>query len=234
MIDAVRRTSRSATSVAGSARRAPRALDGAVCRGSRTPGRPSRSCRPSRSSGSSRRPIALLEEAGLEIRSPKRARPIAQGGRARRRRSPDAFGSGATSSRRSFGSRRNASCCMPAIRRADLHVGGNVVNFGPVNGAPNVRDLEGGRRYGDIAAFRDILKDRQRPRRAALAGRRGGRAGRRARAGPPSRDVPRTYRMLRHRLGGARRRRRAGRGRASPCRPSSTAAASTTWRCGRP
>jgi trimethylamine--corrinoid protein Co-methyltransferase len=39
-----------------------------------------------------------------------------------------------------------------------LHVGGNVVNFGPVNGAPNVTDLERGRRYGDIAAFRDILK----------------------------------------------------------------------------
>ncbi len=40
----------------------------------------------------------------------------------------------------------------------DLHVGGNVVNFGPVNGAPNVTDLERGRRYGDIAAFQDILK----------------------------------------------------------------------------
>ncbi|MBS0578600.1 MAG: trimethylamine methyltransferase family protein [Proteobacteria bacterium] len=40
----------------------------------------------------------------------------------------------------------------------DLHVGGNVVNFGPVNGAPNIRDLEGGRRYGDIEAFRNILK----------------------------------------------------------------------------
>lgn len=39
-----------------------------------------------------------------------------------------------------------------------LHVGGNVVNFGPVNGAPHVADSEGGRRYGDIAAFRDILK----------------------------------------------------------------------------
>jgi trimethylamine--corrinoid protein Co-methyltransferase len=39
----------------------------------------------------------------------------------------------------------------------DLHVGGNVVNFGPVNGAPHIADLEGGRRYGDIAAFRDIL-----------------------------------------------------------------------------
>ena len=40
----------------------------------------------------------------------------------------------------------------------DLHVGGNVVNFGPVNGAPHISDSDGGRRYGDIAAFRDILK----------------------------------------------------------------------------
>ncbi len=40
----------------------------------------------------------------------------------------------------------------------DLHVGGDVVNFGPVNGAPNITDLEGGRRYGDLEAFRTILK----------------------------------------------------------------------------
>ncbi len=40
----------------------------------------------------------------------------------------------------------------------DLHVGGDVVNFGPVNGAPNVADRERGRRYGDMEAFRDILK----------------------------------------------------------------------------
>jgi trimethylamine---corrinoid protein Co-methyltransferase len=39
-----------------------------------------------------------------------------------------------------------------------LHVGGNVVNFGPVTGAPNIRDLEGGRRYGDLEGFRNILK----------------------------------------------------------------------------
>lgn len=39
-----------------------------------------------------------------------------------------------------------------------LHVGGNVVNFGPVNGAPHIADLKDGRRYGDIAAFEDILK----------------------------------------------------------------------------
>jgi trimethylamine--corrinoid protein Co-methyltransferase len=39
-----------------------------------------------------------------------------------------------------------------------LHVGGRVVNFGPVNGAPNVSDAVRGRRFGDIASFRDILK----------------------------------------------------------------------------
>ncbi|HVN44806.1 MAG TPA: trimethylamine methyltransferase family protein [Steroidobacteraceae bacterium] len=39
-----------------------------------------------------------------------------------------------------------------------LHVGDDVVNFGPVNGAPHIRDLEGGRRYGDLEAFRNILK----------------------------------------------------------------------------
>jgi trimethylamine--corrinoid protein Co-methyltransferase len=40
----------------------------------------------------------------------------------------------------------------------DLHIGGNVVNFGPVTGAPNISDAEGGRRYGDLQAFRNILK----------------------------------------------------------------------------
>jgi trimethylamine--corrinoid protein Co-methyltransferase len=39
-----------------------------------------------------------------------------------------------------------------------LHVGDNVVNFGPVNGAPHIRDRDGGRRYGDIESFRNILK----------------------------------------------------------------------------
>jgi trimethylamine---corrinoid protein Co-methyltransferase len=39
-----------------------------------------------------------------------------------------------------------------------LHVGDNVVNFGPVTGAPNIRDLEGGRRYGDLEGFRNIVK----------------------------------------------------------------------------
>jgi trimethylamine---corrinoid protein Co-methyltransferase len=39
-----------------------------------------------------------------------------------------------------------------------LQVGDNVVNFGPVTGAPNIRDLEGGRRYGDLEGFRKIVK----------------------------------------------------------------------------
>ena len=39
-----------------------------------------------------------------------------------------------------------------------LHVGDNVVNFGPVTGAPNIRDLEGGRRYGDLEGFRNIVR----------------------------------------------------------------------------
>lgn len=39
-----------------------------------------------------------------------------------------------------------------------LQVGGSVVNFGPVNGAPHIADRDGGRRYGDLAAFRDVLK----------------------------------------------------------------------------
>ena len=43
-------------------------------------------------------------------------------------------------------------------RQRDLHVGGDIVNFGPVNGAPNISDLERGRRYGDLEGFRNILR----------------------------------------------------------------------------
>ncbi|HEX4266707.1 MAG TPA: trimethylamine methyltransferase family protein [Steroidobacteraceae bacterium] len=39
-----------------------------------------------------------------------------------------------------------------------LHVGGDVVNFGPVTGAPHINDREHGRRYGDIESFRNILR----------------------------------------------------------------------------
>jgi trimethylamine--corrinoid protein Co-methyltransferase len=99
----------------------------------------------------------VLEEAGLEIRSPearevyRRAgalideeRQIVRLGRdiveAQLRHAPAQFVLHA----------RNAA--------RHLEVGGNIVNFGPVNGAPNITDLEGGRRYGDLAAFRNILK----------------------------------------------------------------------------
>jgi trimethylamine--corrinoid protein Co-methyltransferase len=40
----------------------------------------------------------------------------------------------------------------------DLHIGGDVVNFGPVNGAPHINDRVHGRRYGDIESFRNILR----------------------------------------------------------------------------
>lgn len=55
-----------------------------------------------------------------------------------------------------------SSFVLKARNRArDLHVGGNVLNFGPVGGAPNVADLTRGRRYGDLAAFEEILKINQ-------------------------------------------------------------------------
>jgi trimethylamine--corrinoid protein Co-methyltransferase len=99
----------------------------------------------------------VLEEAGLEIRSPAARAVYAQAGalvdettqmvrlgrdliEAQLRHAPERFVLHA----------RN-----PARH---LSVGGNVVNFGPVTGAPNIRDCEGGRRYGDLEAFRNILK----------------------------------------------------------------------------
>ena len=39
-----------------------------------------------------------------------------------------------------------------------LHVGDNIVNFGPISGAPNLSDMESGRRYGDLEGFRNILR----------------------------------------------------------------------------
>ena len=39
-----------------------------------------------------------------------------------------------------------------------LHVGDHVINFGPVTGAPNIRDREHGRRYGDLEGFRNIVR----------------------------------------------------------------------------
>src|SRR5271154_2359591 len=99
----------------------------------------------------------ILEEAGLEIRSAEAREIFRQAGAlvdeptqmvrlgrdivdAQLAQAPERFVLRARNSER------------------DLHVGGNVVNFGPVNGAPNITDRERGRRYGDLEAFRNILK----------------------------------------------------------------------------
>ncbi len=45
-------------------------------------------------------------------------------------------------------------------RNADnaLHVGGNVINFGMVSGPPNVHDCINGRRMGNIADFKNLIR----------------------------------------------------------------------------
>jgi len=99
----------------------------------------------------------ILEEGGLEIRS-ARAREIY------RRNGADVDDSThIIKLRREVAEASLAHAPERFVLRArnrerDLHVGGDVVNFGPVSGAPNITDLERGRRYGDMEAFRDILK----------------------------------------------------------------------------
>jgi trimethylamine---corrinoid protein Co-methyltransferase len=101
--------------------------------------------------------LRLLEEEGLEIRSPaaraiyEKAGALVDDTTQMVRIGRDVVEAAlATAPERFVLHARNAE--------RDLHIGGHVVNFGPVNGAPNIRDLERGRRYGDIEAFRDILK----------------------------------------------------------------------------
>ena len=99
----------------------------------------------------------VLEEAGLEIRSAAARAVYARGG---------ALVDESTQMVR-LGRELVAAQLKSAPERfvlharnpeRHLHVGGDVVNFGPVTGAPNIRDNEGGRRYGDLEAFRNILK----------------------------------------------------------------------------
>ncbi|SEE16609.1 trimethylamine---corrinoid protein Co-methyltransferase [Rhizobiales bacterium GAS191] len=99
----------------------------------------------------------ILEEAGLEIRS--------AGARAIYRRN-GALVDDETQMVR-LGREVVAAHCGKAPERfvlharnpaRDLHVGGNVVNFGPVNGTPHVTDIVGGRRYSTIEDFRNLLK----------------------------------------------------------------------------
>ena len=99
----------------------------------------------------------ILEELGLEIRSPKARQHFRAAGalvdedtglvrigrdivEAQLRHAPAEFVLHARNPER------------------HLHVGGNAVNFGPVHGAPNIRDGRDGRRYGNLEAFRTILK----------------------------------------------------------------------------
>jgi trimethylamine--corrinoid protein Co-methyltransferase len=99
----------------------------------------------------------ILEEGGLEIRSARAREVYRRGG---------ALVDEATGMVR-LDRALVAEVCAKAPERfvlharnpaRDLHVGGNVVNFGPVNGTPHVNDLKGGRRYGTLEDFRSILK----------------------------------------------------------------------------
>jgi trimethylamine---corrinoid protein Co-methyltransferase len=99
----------------------------------------------------------ILEQAGLEIRSPAARAVYRQCG------AVVDEGSQIVRLGRDVVEAHLAHAPEHFVLRArnpqrDLHVGGNVVNFGPVNSAPNISDLEHGRRYGDLEAFRNILK----------------------------------------------------------------------------
>ncbi len=99
----------------------------------------------------------VLEEAGLEIRSPAaRAVYAAAGAPVDESTQMVRLGRDLIEAQLSCAPERFVLRARNAAR--DLHVGDSVVNFGPVNGAPNIRDEEGGRRYGDLEAFRNILK----------------------------------------------------------------------------
>ncbi|HUI59809.1 MAG TPA: trimethylamine methyltransferase family protein [Steroidobacteraceae bacterium] len=99
----------------------------------------------------------ILEESGLEIRSASAREVFKRGG---------ALVDEATQMVRL--GREVVDACLASAPghfvlharnpARHLHVGGNIVNFGPVNGAPHISDREGGRRYGDIDAFRKILQ----------------------------------------------------------------------------
>ena len=99
----------------------------------------------------------VLEEAGLEIRSTaardvyRRAGALVDDGTQMVRLGRDIVEAHLASMPASF---------VLHARNAErhLHVGGDVVNFGPVNGAPHINDRVHGRRYGDIESFRNILR----------------------------------------------------------------------------
>ncbi len=99
----------------------------------------------------------ILQEAGLEIRSPAaRALYAAAGALVDEETQLVRLGRELVAAQLAHAPERFVLHARNPERH--LHVGDNVVNFGPVNGAPNIRDQEGGRRYGDLEAFRNILK----------------------------------------------------------------------------
>ena len=99
----------------------------------------------------------ILEEAGLEIRS-TRARALYRAAGALVDEESQVVRIGRDIVQAQFA--HAPSRFTLHSRDADRHmdVGGNVINFGPVAGAPHITDREGGRRYGDLAAFDDIVK----------------------------------------------------------------------------
>jgi trimethylamine---corrinoid protein Co-methyltransferase len=99
----------------------------------------------------------VLEECGLEIRSPV-ARGVfrAAGAIVDEQSQLVRLGRDLVEAQLAHAPNRFALRARNPGRQ--LEVGGNVVNFGPVNGAPHIRDLQHGRRYGDLAAFRRILQ----------------------------------------------------------------------------
>lgn len=100
--------------------------------------------------------LQVLEDAGLEVR-----------GRAARQVFADA---GALVDEETMIVRIGREIVVEALARApaefvlharnsehNLHIGGTTVNFGPVNGAPNIADTRG-RRPGDLQGLRTLLR----------------------------------------------------------------------------
>jgi len=99
----------------------------------------------------------VLEEAGLEIRSPA-AREVYRRAGALVDEASQMVRLGRDIIEAQLADAPERFVLHARNPERHLHVGGDVVNFGPVNGAPHIRDLEHGRRYGDIEAFRNILR----------------------------------------------------------------------------
>ena len=99
----------------------------------------------------------LLEDAGLEIRS-ARARAIyrAHGAEVDEASQMVRMDRGMV---REFCAHAPESFTLHARNPAkNLDVGGDVINFGPVGGAPHVTDAERGRRHGDYESMCQIIK----------------------------------------------------------------------------